>query len=233
MRRNQHMQPGPQLIRYLDDVAILAPEAPVAQAREPYERRPGEALYAAGIPPPAPRPQREALPRPVVRDFEELRREAMRREAERRVLDLPPQPPMVINPDWGPPPAQPPLRYLRTERTEWGGEASALHHDPPPNLRRDFFQLDENRFVLIRWHVRARVRLFVPDQAILPAPLEQRALTGQRRTLVTTPNRRYFIDDDYRGLDNQRTLPAQWRGRTEFQIDEAIFRQLQPALAFR
>ena len=135
---------------------------------------------------------------------------------------------MIINPNWGPPDAQPPLRYLREERTEWGGEASALHHTPPANLSRDFYQLDVRRSVLIRWHVRARVRLFIPDNSVLPEPLEPRVLTGRRRTLVTTQVRRYFIDDNLRGPQNRRALQAQWRGSTEFEVNRAEFQQLLP-----
>ena len=210
----------PAVARYVDDVAWGEP----GDQSPRVDGHPGD-VYANIQPP---EPPVVTLPRsPILREFDEVRREVLRQEAEHRLLDLPPNPPMVINPDWGPPPAQPPLRYLRNERTEWGGEASALHHAPPTGLRRDFYQLVEQRMVLIRSHVQARVRLFIPGQTRLPVPLEQTALTGRRRTLVTTPTARYHLDDNFREVPNQRTLPSQWRGRTEFEIDARTYRQLR------
>ena len=161
-----------------------------------------------------------------MRDFDDVRRENIRLEAEQRLLDLPPFPPLVVNPNWGPAPHQPPLRYLRNECAEWGGEASALHHLPPVHFRRDHYQIDHDRSVLITWHCSNRVRLFTPENSRLPEPLVPGALSGRRRTLVHEINARYFVDENFRGATVQRTLPNGWRGRTEFEINRQVFAQL-------
>ena len=115
----------PAMVRYLDDAVAVIP-AERAQERE--EEEPCEAF---GPPPPAPRVVGQGEQRPLVRDYQEVRTENIRREAERRGLDLPPYPLLIVNPDWGPAPNQPPVRYLQTEGTASGGETSALHHLPP------------------------------------------------------------------------------------------------------
>ena len=157
---------------YVDDVLIA--ERPPEEERA---RREEEQFY--GIAPPLPPPMERP---PVVRNYEEVRAEALHQEAELRILDLPPVPPIVINRDWGPPlnQATDPARILC-----WGGLASAIFQVPPPNIRQDSYQVDLTNGVLLRWHARGRVRLFSPEHSGLPAPLEQRALTGRRRSIVS------------------------------------------------
>ena len=171
--------PQPAVAEYGDDVVVAG------AAAEAFEReREGVGIYAIRRPLPNRPGQGQVARPPVVRDFDDVRRENIRLEAEQRLLDLPPFPPLVVNPNWGPGPHQPPLRYLRNECTEWGGEASALHHLPPVHFRRDHYQIDHDRSVLIRWHCSNRVRLFTPENSRLPEPLVPGALSGRRRTLV-------------------------------------------------
>ena len=203
----QHQQPLEQVIMYADDIAVVEPERRYADRGPP---------RLGGRENEEDRPQRRE---PWVRDYEEIRREVRAREAEQRALDLAPNPLLVINPDWGPPEPQPTLRWLRAHSNVWGGLASALHQLPPANLRRDFFQLDQRRGVLIRWHVKGRVRLFTPVGSHLPGQIELAALTGRRRSFIMELNRRHWIDDNYHEGQPQRTLPAEWRGRTELEIN--------------
>ena len=135
-----------------------------------------------------------------------------------RYLDLPPDPPLVVNPDWGPPAIQPTLRTLQLGCTEWGNILSALHHVPPVHIRRDYYQLDQARNTLIRWHAGGRIRLFTPKNSRLPQALDIASLTGRRRTLVTELGRQYVIDENWRTRQAQRTLQAEWHGRTELEV---------------
>ena len=214
----------PVMARYLDDVAIAAPAARAehVQRREEEEEEQGSAF---GGPPPMQGGQGRRGQRQFVWEGAEVRREIARREAEQRLLDLPPYPPLVVNPNWGPAPHQPPLRYLRNECTNWGGEVSALHHLPPIHFRRDHYQIDHERSVLIRWHCANRVRLFTPETTRLPEPLTLEALSGRRRTLVHEVAARYVIDDNFRGATAQRTLQNEWRGRTELEVHPHVLEQ--------
>ena len=150
---------------------------------------------------------------------EEVLEGVRRREEEMRRLDMPPSPPLVVCPAFGPPAIQPPLRYLQLNCTEWGALTSALHQVPPADIRRDFYQLDLTRGTLIRWHASGRVRLFTPENSRLPQPLNLQCLTGRRRTLVTELANRYLLDDNWRRDQAQRTLAAEWKGRTELEVD--------------
>ncbi|CAE7939580.1 unnamed protein product [Symbiodinium necroappetens] len=163
-----------------------------------------------------------AAPRPRVRvmDYNEVRAEIIRQEADRRLLNFPPEPPIVINPAWGAPPIQPTVRELRQLSTDWGGYASAVFHRPPAGIRNDFYQYDTSRQVLIRWHCRPRLRLFNPDTTRLPAPLEARMLSGRRRTMVQDTLEDRMITDDFRraAVATTRALEREWWGRTEMQV---------------
>ena len=218
--------PDAPVLRYVDDRAFVdVTEEPRGVVQRPLEP------YAFGNPRPAHEGEEQGQPRPQARLAVRSRAEVLgviaREEAEARRLDLPPNPPLVINPNWGPPEDQPPLRYLLENRNNWGDLRSALHQFPPTHERRDMYQLDEARGVLIRWHVQARIRLFTPEGSRLPVPLEQRGLTGRRRSLIITLTRRYWIEDNYHDPRPQRNQDAEWRGRTELEINRAYLQQIQ------
>ena len=46
-------------------------------------------------------------------DYNEVRAEIIRQEADRMLLNFPPDPPIVDNPTWGAPPIQPTVREIR------------------------------------------------------------------------------------------------------------------------
>ncbi|CAE7253843.1 RE1 [Symbiodinium sp. CCMP2592] len=141
---------------------------------------------------------------------------------QRRMLGLPPYPLVVINPAWGPAPNQPTVRELRRGQASWGGIASSLHHRPPATERRDSYQLDQARWVLIRWHVRGRVRLFDPTSTRIP--IDIRCLSGRRRTLIIkNTDEREIVDDNFRD-QAQRYLQSEWVGRTEFEVLPDLYR---------
>ena len=178
-------------------------------------------------PPPPPLQRPEPQPRVRIRDFEEVRQEIRRQEAERRILDLPIHPPLVVNPTWGPSPIQPTLREIRANQLPWGGPETCVFHVPPAVYRQDFYQVDLQRGVLIRWHCRGRTRLFTPAGTRLPPPIELRVLPGDRRTVVHELTRTYFVDEGFRGDRSTRALQSEWRGRTELRINVPYLRQLQ------
>ena len=221
------MNPGPQshiATQYLDDLLVAAPAEHIDRiVQEELNRR------ATGNPP-APT---EIPPAPVrevrVLDFERAREEVLRGQREEQRMGLPPDPPIVIHPGLGPPRNQPPLREIQRASSTWGGLASALHQVLPVEYRRDFYQIDWNRNVLIRWHAATRVRLFTPTQTRLPDGLDIRAVTGRRRSFITEMARQYVLDDSFRGEGAQRYLEAEWRGRTELEISRAILQMVRPA----
>ena len=205
--------PTAPLFRYADDAAIVGPAEQVEVLRGNGHANPPE---------PRQNDADRAAPRPRVRvmDYNEVRAEIIRQEADRRLLNFPPEPPIVINPAWGAPPIQPTVRELRQLSTDWGGYASAVFHRPPAGIRNDFYQYDTSRQVLIRWHCRPRLRLFNPDTTRLPAPLEARMLSGRRRTMVQDTRGDRMITDDFRGaaVATTRALEREWWGRTEMQV---------------
>ena len=93
--------------------------------------------------------------------------------------------------------------------------------------RADFYQLDLPRGVLIRWHCRARTRLFTPAGTRIPAPVEMRTLTGERRSVVHELTCQFMIDDNFRGERPTRSMQSEWRGRTELRVDVQYLAQLQ------
>ena len=212
---------GVVLGRYADDVVIGLPQRVLGGV---------EGAQVQGIAPPqepAQRAQGPDPPRVRIRDFEEVRHQILRENAERRALELPVQPPLVVNPTWGPAPNQPTLRQARRNATAWGGLESSVHHLPPAAYRADFYQLDLQRHVLVRWHCRARARLFTPVGTRLPAPIELRTLTGQRRSVIHEISRQFMIDDDFTQDRPTRAMQAEWRGRTELHVDVRLLGQLQ------
>ena len=209
---------GIVLGRYVDDVVLGIP----AEVLNP------GGVQANALPPrPPDRPPQQPAQGVRIRDFEEVRQQVLREEAERRILDVPVQPPLTVNPTWGPSPTQPTLRQVRDRRSTWGGAESAVYHSPPVMYRGDFYQVDLGRAVLIRWHCKARTRLFTPIGTRLPQPVELRVLTGERRSIIHEPLRQYMLDDTFRGDRATRALQAEWRGRTELRIDLPLLRQLQ------
>ena len=76
------------------------------------------------------------------------------------LLNMPPDPPLVLRPDWDPPPFQPTLRYIRSMATPWGGPESSLQQLPSPPGPRDTWYAPEDRpNVVIRFHFRPRMQL--------------------------------------------------------------------------
>ena len=172
---------------------------------------------------PEPDPEHEVHARPggvepvriQVLDFEDVQREAV--ERNQNVFYLPPEPPIRFQPTW-PIPAQMTMQELRTARTDWGGNPSALGQFPPRGFADQYEYPGTGRLrVLIRWHGVGRVRLFVPAPSRLP--VSHRLLSGRRRTIAHVNGTWERIDDDYRVLGaGQRHLPSRWHGRTEFEV---------------
>ncbi|OLQ15613.1 Copia protein [Symbiodinium microadriaticum] len=89
----------------------------------------------------------------------------------------------------------------------------------PPRGRRDYWEVDEDRCVAIRYHPTARLNLFVPGQAAGGPPLSR--FTGERRTVG-----RLASGQTIAHLDNfaQLSKPAQllankeWTGVTELRL---------------
>ena len=212
---------GVVLGRYVDDIVLGIPEAVLGN------REQVNVQGFAQPPRPAEGQHHADQPRVRIRDFEEVRQQVRREEAERRILDLPVQPQLIVNPVWGPSPTQPTLREVRNSSSPWGGPESAVFHAPPVMYRGDFYQIDLRRGVLIRWHCKGRTKLFTPIGTRLPQPMELRVLTGDRRTVVHELTRRYFLDDTYHAARATRALQAEWRGRTELRINLGLLRQLQ------
>ena len=55
----------------------------------------------------------QSLDHVSVMDYNEVRAEIIRQEADRMLLNFPPDPPIVDNPTWGAPPIQPTVREIR------------------------------------------------------------------------------------------------------------------------
>ena len=199
---------GVVLGRYVDDIVLGVPQAIL----DPHQRD----IQVQGIAPP---PE----PRVRVRDYEEVRQQVLREQQERLLNGMPVQPPVVLNPHWGPALVQPTVGMVRTQGNDWGGPGSVAFHPPPAHYRGDFFQIDRARGILIRWHGKSRTRLFTPEAATLPEPFSQEDLTGRRRSFITEMTRWYHVEDNFRQPRATRAMPAQWRGRTELEIDMVEF----------
>ena len=198
-----HFQ-GIVLGRHVDDVVLGVPQR-ILNPNQP------EVPLQGIAPPPEPRIR--------IRPYEEVREQVLREQQERQILGMPVHPPVVLNPNWGPALVQPSVGQVRQQGNDWGGPGSVAFHPPPAHFRGDFFQVDLIRGVLIRWHGKSRTRLFSPEAAALPEPLSQELLTGRRRSFVTEMTRWYHIEDNYRQGRATRAMPAQWRGRTELEIN--------------
>ena len=144
------------------------------------------------------------------------------------MLNMPPLVPIVLHPHW-PAPPQLTVRELRTMASEWGGPASSLYQEPHPAYHGDqYIYVPEVRpRVLVRWHMRPRVRLFTPERTAAPIPLG--ALTGERRTLQGFANGDRVIWDDLFTDPHQarRHEDRLWRGRTELEVDLGELARLQ------
>ncbi|OLQ13313.1 Copia protein [Symbiodinium microadriaticum] len=161
----------------------------------------------------------------VVRRLVEARERA---EVLQGMLNMPPLVPIVLHPHW-PAPPQLTVRELRTMASAWGGPASSLYQEPHPAYHGDqYIYVPEVRpRVLVRWHMRPRVRLFNPERTAAPIPLG--ALTGERRTLQGFANGdRVIWDDRFTNPDRGRRHENQlWRGRTELEVDPDELARLQ------
>ena len=145
-----------------------------------------------------------------VRPFEAVQRAAVARNQRRQGL-------IRLRPDWPYILIQPEAGY---RSIAWGGEASALHQlRPNAQYNQDDWTRPEDRpQVLIRWHMRPRIRLFQPLTANCPVGRER--LSGRRRTLVTfLDGSQEYIDDMFTSLtDARRYLRMRWQGRTELEL---------------
>ena len=144
------------------------------------------------------------------------------------LLNMPPDPPLVLRPDWDPPSWQPTLRYVRSMATPWGGPESSLQQLPSlPGPRDTWYAPDTRPHVVIRFHHRPRRQLFHPPQG-LQFPATFRGFRGARRTLGVLQdgsNRTFIYDDDFRRtreptLNLHNLFLATWIGRSEFWVDE-------------
>ena len=142
----------------------------------------------------------------------------------RGLLNMPPDPPLTLRPDWDPSPFQPTLRYVRQMATPWGGPESSLQQLPGP---RDTWYAPEDRpSVVIRFHYRPRRQLFCPPRG-LQVPASFQGFRGARRTLGVLQDgthRTFIYDDDFRqarepALNLHNLFVATWVGRTEFRVD--------------
>ena len=149
----------------------------------------------------------------------------------RGLLNMPPNPPLVLRPDWDPSPFQPTLRYVRSMATPWGGPESSLQQLPAsPGPRDTWYAPPDRPNVVIRFNFRPRRQLFCPPQG-LQVPAVLRDFRGARRTLgvVQDGSHRTFIyDDDFRQtrdptLNLHSLFGATWMGRTEFWVEVRTF----------
>ena len=145
----------------------------------------------------------------------------------RGLLNMPPDPPLTLRPDWDPSPSQPTLRYVRSMATPWGGPESSLQQLPPrPGPSDTWYAPDTRPHVVIRFHYRPRRQLFCPPPG-LQVPAAFRSFRGARRTLGVLQdgsNRTFIYDDDFHRareptLNLHSLLMATWIGRTEFWVE--------------
>ena len=88
----------------------------------------------------------------------------------------------------------------------------------PPSVRKDSFQWDPERSVLIRFHAKVRTFRFDPQKTVLPADVPLCRLTGNRRTYAMFTDGRQMIDEDDFFQPSSRKLSGDWTGRTEFEV---------------
>ena len=109
-----------------------------------------------------------------------------------------------------PPPSEPLHEEWRTIRA---------HNFVPTGGRRDYWEIDEDQSVAIRYHPTARLNLFVPGQAAGGPPLSR--FTGERRTVGRLPSGQTIVHlDDFTQLGKPAQLLAskEWKGVTELRL---------------
>ena len=104
---------------------------------------------------------------------------------------------------------------------EWGGDEGRFHQEIPLGYTKDFTYVCHRRWVMIRFHCRARRAMYVPHASTLPPGITVHDLTGRRRTLVAYDSPRLkipAIEDHFDRVGSRRMLDRLWKGRTEFQL---------------
>ncbi|CAE7283572.1 RE1 [Symbiodinium sp. CCMP2592] len=92
-----------------------------------------------------------------------------------------------------------------------------------PSGKRDRWEWDELRGVVIRWHPNPRVQMFVPGQT--SGGPTQAQLTGERQTFTKFANGEVkVVSDNYRMLAKpaQTLADREWKGRTELRLVQGV-----------
>ncbi|CAE7737611.1 RE1 [Symbiodinium microadriaticum] len=124
----------------------------------------------------------------------------------------------VIYPGW---PLRLPPWFSWDPEPEWGGPESNFHQRMPARLQQDLWYVDHRRGLISRFHVKPRVKLFLPGPSGWPDGISQDRLTGRRRTLAMlhNPEGQQILEDDWsRTSRPTRLLKRKWTGRTEFEL---------------
>ncbi|CAE7876447.1 RE1 [Symbiodinium necroappetens] len=124
----------------------------------------------------------------------------------------------VIYPGW---PLRVPPRFSWDPEPEWGGPESNFHQRMPARLQQDLWYVDRRRGLITRFHVKPRVKLFLPGPSGWPDGISQDRLTGRRRTLAMlhNPEGQQILEDDWSHTSRPtRLLERKWTGRTEFEL---------------
>ena len=81
----------------------------------------------------------------------------------------------------------------------WGGWEAKFHQSIPISCTSDFWYHDMKRNVLVRFHSKQRVKMFVPTPSGPLRTLQWDALTGRRRTFAAleTNNVKQIIEDSW------------------------------------
>ena len=119
-------------------------------------------------------------------------------------------------------------RRTRAIHAEFQFQAQELA-DWPATLTRDLNPIGQDRYerrpghpqTVLRWHVTARTRLFVPSGTNLPVTLTR--FTGRRRTWLIdvtegTPHGRLLHVDNWKNGDGRAYVHFSWIGCTELEI---------------
>ena len=117
----------------------------------------------------------------------------------------------------------PPREFWPPQPT-WGSWEALWHQNIPTTVTKDFYFWDRTRGVLVRIHAAPRRRLYLPAESTIPTGLNQRDLTGRRRSFVrfTNPVELEIIEDRFTDPRPQRQLARSWTGRTEIEVRAEI-----------
>ena len=124
----------------------------------------------------------------------------------------------VIFPGW---PLRVPPRFAWDPEPEWGGPEGNFHQRMPARLQQDLWFVDHRRGLIVRFHVKPRLKLYLPGYSGWPHGIPQSQLTGRRRTLamLQAPEGRQILEDDWSSTTKPtRQLDRRWTGRTEFEL---------------